>query len=239
MNAIIEQIYKSGVVEDSHHNQLPHNTSSVSYDTGTVLYYLIREFRPDKTLEIGLAYGLTTLFVCQALSDNSKGFHTAIDPYQHKNYQSIGLLNIERAGLNEYLRFYQSPSYQVLAQLTIQKETFDFAFIDGSHLFDFVMVDFFFVDKLLNINGVVVFDDLWMPGIRKAVSFVLKNRAYKLIRPCNKEAVPLLKRMGRLGRRILQNPFERDWKIKWIPQNVAILQKTDRDTRVWMFHKKF
>ena len=69
---------------------------------------------------------------------------------------------------------------EALPQLCSQKEEFEFAFIDGSHLFDFTFVDFFFIDKLLAVGGHVAFDDLWMPAVRKVVSFVLKNKPYQL-----------------------------------------------------------
>ena len=140
MNEIIEQIYSSGVVEDADHNQYPHDTSSVFYASGTILYHLIRDHKLTKTLEVGFAYGLSTLFICQALADNGQGAHIAIDPYQDRKFRSIGLLNIERAGLSNYLQFYPQPSFQVLAELNAREASLDFAFIDGSHLFDFMVV---------------------------------------------------------------------------------------------------
>ena len=239
MNAIIEQIYSSGVVEDAHHNQYPHDTSSVFYASGSILYHLIRDFKPTKTLEVGFAYGLSTLFICQALADNGQGSHIAIDPYQNRKFRSIGLLNIERADLSKFLQFYPQPSYQVLAELNSQEESFDFAFIDGSHLFDFIMVDFFFIDRLLAQNGFIVFDDLWLPSVRKVVSFALHNRAYRLIKPNEKITTPLSSRLGMLWTRFRQNPFGRDWPLKWLPHNVAILQKTDVDKRKWTFYRDF
>jgi hypothetical protein len=47
------------------------------------------------------------------------------------------------------LRFYHAPSDEVLPRLCAQHERFDFAFIDGNHRFDYVLVDFFYIDKLL------------------------------------------------------------------------------------------
>ncbi len=239
MNKIIEQIYSSGVVEDAEHNQYPHDTSSVFYSSGSILYHLIREFKPTKTLEVGFAYGLSTLFICQALADNGQGAHIAIDPYQDRKFRSIGLLNIERASLSNYLQFYPRPSFQVLAELNAQKATFDFAFIDGSHLFDFIMVDFFFIDRMLTDNGFIVFDDLWLPSVRKVISFVLHNRAYRLVKPSGEVTTPLTSRLGLLWRRFAQNPLGRDWQLKWIPYNVAILQKIDTDKRKWIFYRDF
>jgi predicted O-methyltransferase YrrM len=195
--------------------------------------------KPEKTLEIGMAYGLSTLFICQAHHDNGSGAHIAIDPFEDTRFKSIGLLNIKRANLEQLLRFYRSSSDEVLPQLCAQKDRFDFAFIDGSHLFDRVLVDFFYIDKLLNAGGHVAFDDLWMPAVRKAASFILKNRAYTLVRLPSKPKTSVWRRVLRIGRRIVQSPFGRDWTLKFVPQNVVVFKKVAHDSRHWQFHRAF
>lgn len=239
MNGVIEQIYRSGCVEDAEGNAYRHNATSVTFEAGALLYDCVRAWKPAKSLEIGMAYGLSTLFICQAHCDNGSGSHTAIDPFEVTAFKSIGLLNIERADLQHLLRFFQVRSDEVLPQLSAQKESFDFALIDGSHLFDNVLVDFFYVDKLLNVGGHLVFDDLWMPGVRKVASFVLRNRSYLLVPPPSKPATPSWKRVLRTGRRILQNPFGRDWTLKFVPQNMAVFRKVAEDSRGWEFHRAF
>ena len=226
VNAVIQEIYSSGLVRDAQGATYPHDSSSVTFQAGALLYAFIREMKPARTIEIGLAYGLSSLFICQALSDNGRGDHMAIDPFQEKAYKSIGLLNLERAKLKEIFRFYESPSEEVLPQLISQKESFDFAFIDGSHLFDNAFVDFFFIDKMIQEGGYIAIDDIWMPAVRKVVSFIIKNKPYDLVRPPYSPNTSLMLRGARLGRRVLQNPFGRDWNLKLVPENIALLQKT-------------
>jgi len=237
VNDIIEQTYRSGYVQDAQGNTHEHGPSSITFDAGALLYHFIRAVKPVKTLEIGMAYGMSTLFICQAHRDNGLGHHTAIDPFQEKTFKSIGLLNVERANLKDILRFYHAPSDEVLPQLCANNEHFDFAFIDGSHLFDYALVDFFYIDKLLNIGGHVAFDDLWMPGVRKVASFVLKNKPYKLVRLPSTRST--WNRILRTGRRILQNPLGRDWALKFVPENLAVFKKTDNDNRDWKSHRAF
>jgi predicted O-methyltransferase YrrM len=239
MNRVIEQIYRSGCVEDAQGNTYRHNAFSVTLEAGALLYDCVRAWKPEKTIEIGMGYGLSTLCICQAHHDNGSGSHTAIDPLEDTLFKSIGLLNLERAELKQALRFYQARSDEVLPQLCAQKERFGFALIDGSHLFDYVLVDFFYIDKLLNVGGHVAFEDLWMPGVRKVASFVLKNRRYILVRPPSKPAPLVWRHVLRTGRRILQNPLGRDWPLKLVPQNVAIFKKTAEDSRGWQFHRAF
>ncbi len=239
MNDVIEQIFQSGYVQDVNGNKYKHTVTSILYETGTLLYNFIRTSRPIKTIEIGLGYGLSALVICQAHKDNGAGYHTAIDPFQEGHYKSIGLLNIERANLKTLFRFHKANSDKVLPMLCAQNKKFDFAFIDGSHFFDYTLVDFFYIDKLLSIGGHIVFDDIWMPGIRKVISFVLKNKPYKLVRIPSSHTIPIMKRVMMAGERIVQNPFERSWVLKLIPHNIALLRKVDTDSRDWKFYSTF
>ena len=205
--------------------------SSVSPDTAALLYDFVRTVKPLNTLETGMAHGKSTLSICQAHRDNGAGSHIAIDPFQETKFNSDGLANIERAGLKDVLRFYQETSDEALPRLYAEGERIDFAFIDGNHRFDYTMVDFFYIDKMLRLDGHIAFDDLWIASVRKVVSYVLKNTPYQLVRPASQKRTPLGKRMLRMGRRVTQNPLGRDWALKVVPQNVAILQKIGEGPR--------
>jgi len=240
MNALLEHIYRTGYVEDAEGNLVDPSLASVSYERGMLLCELVQREKFENTLEIGMAYGLSTLFICQAHHDKGTGRHTAIDPNQDTVFRSVGLLNIKRAGLDNILRFFQAPSYEVLPQLCIAGEHFDFAFVDGMHLFDYVLIDFFYIDKLLTVGGYIVLDDLWMPAVQKVATFALRNRAYKLVDSPVHKNIPLWKRAARIGRRFLHNPFERgDARVRLIAENVCILEKIADDDRQWNFYRVF
>lgn len=237
MNSVLSEILQTGVVQDRDGRSLSIQASALTAEAGHLLYDLVRQLRPARTLEVGLAYGISTLSICQALHDNGGGSHTAIDPGQTEEYQGIGLLNTERADLRHLVRFFEEPSQRALPRLAAEGETFDLIFIDGCHLFDYVMVDAFFSDQLIGEGGHLAFDDLWMPGVRKAVSFMLRNRSYSLVRSASR--TPARRRILRMGRRILQNPVSPDWTLKLVPENVAILKKGGADRRRWDFHRPF
>ena len=42
------------------------------------------------------------------------------------------------------------------------------------------MVDFFYIDKMLRVGGVVVFDDLYYPSIGKVCRYILGNLRYSV-----------------------------------------------------------
>jgi predicted O-methyltransferase YrrM len=165
--------------------------ASVSEDEGAFLQSIIREHKPKCSLEIGCAYGISSLYICEALREAvSSPKHIIIDPYQFSSrwegtsrWEGIGLLNLKRAGYEDIIEFHNETSYECLPVLLKNGVKIDFAFVDGAHTFDYVMVDFFFIDKLLNIGGVVVFDDLNYPSIRKVCRYALTNMRYSIMGP--------------------------------------------------------
>jgi predicted O-methyltransferase YrrM len=150
-NELITEIYSTGYVRDIDGKQTNSLLkSAIPFDQGMALYNWIRHTEARHTLEVGMAYGLSTLFICQAHLDNGKhGHHVAIDPKQSTDFRSIGLLNIQRAKLMDILEFFEAPSYSILPQLLQREERFDLVFIDGMHTFDYTLVDFFYSDLLL------------------------------------------------------------------------------------------
>src|SRR5580692_6005786 len=53
---------------------------------------------------------------------------------------------------------------------------YDLIFIDGGHLFEQALTDFFLYAPLCKIGGLVVLDDMWMSSIKTVASFVRTNR---------------------------------------------------------------
>src|SRR5688572_28349279 len=98
---------------------------------------------------------------------------------------------------------------------------------------------FLFIDKILNVGGHVAFDDLWMRSVRSVVSFVLKNTSYKLVRASSAHSLAVGRRLLILGHRIRQNPLGRDWTLKFVPQNVAVLKKLGEERLKWGQHRAF
>lgn len=177
MNPVLQQIYETGHVINEDGTKREAFPAGLPQQDGQTLYNIVKDTKPARTLEVGMAFGISTLFICDGLSENGGGSHTAIDPWQEKWWKRVALLNAERAGYKDMVRFFAAPSYEVLPQLLGAGERFDFIFIDGNHRFEYTLVDFFYADKLLNTGGHVMLHDPWLPGIRKVVSFIAANRA--------------------------------------------------------------
>ena len=241
MNSLIEDIYKTGTIKVADGQAICPFPAGIPYETGAALYQLIKKKNLDRTLEIGMAYGLSTLFICQAHKDKGKGSHIAIDPNQTKLWKSLGIQNIKKSGLDNILKFFEAFSHQSLPQLLTIGEKIDFAFIDGSHAFDYAFVDFFYTDKLLTTGGYLVFDDLHLPSIRKLVAFVLRNRAYRRVKISTARNLTFVRRAATVSGRVLKNPLEIDYSgFKFCADSICILQKIGEDEkRKKRFYRSF
>lgn len=150
--------------------------TAIGPEQGLWLYSLCREMKPESTLEIGLAYGFSTLYFLAAIHENGTGHHIALDPFQNKLWSGIGVTHAQNLGMIDSFGFIEEKSAPVLLHLAEQGRMFEIIFIDGSHRFDDVLMDFTLSAPLCSTGGCIVLDDMWMPSIRRAVSFVRANR---------------------------------------------------------------
>lgn len=154
-------------------------TSSLSSPNNIlVLLSLMDELRPMRTLEIGLALGGSALALAGKHRDFGaapEGQHVAIDPIQDTEWDDFGVLAIQAAGLSGYCRVVRDFSSQALPRLLREAEEFDLVYIDGSHLFEDVIVDFHYCARLVGLGGVVLLDDASDRHVAKVVRFVRRN----------------------------------------------------------------
>lgn len=186
MNTVLSEILETGATKTASGNATVKVHSSISLTEGEFLQKLVRQLNPTVSLEVGLAHGISALFICDALKIREGTQHIVIDPNQHggqwgDSWDGIGIANLHRAGFANIVRLIEAPSYRALASLEQAGRRIDFAFIDGWHTFDFTLVDFFFIDRMLNVGGVVAFDDADWPAVRKVCRFVRSNLAYSLV----------------------------------------------------------
>ena len=130
------------------------------------MYKLCREVKPKATLEIGLAYGFSTVYFLAAIRENDFGHHTAVDPFQ-SHYHGIGWRQTRSLGMSDSFRFIEEKSVPALVHFADRGETLEVIFIDGNHRFDNVFVDFTLSAELCPMGGCITLDDMWMPSIRQ------------------------------------------------------------------------
>lgn len=147
-----------------------------------VLRELIRERKPASSLEVGLANGASALAILASLKEFAAGtyHHTAIDPFQKDHWKSVGLCSVQTAGFQDHFRFIEEWSSQTLPRLLEAGDRFDLIYVDGSHNFDNVFVDFFYGMRLLNKNGIILFDDCTTKDVAAVVRFINQKQKWIL-----------------------------------------------------------
>lgn len=235
VNPVLEEILQSNQVRDEQGVCRPLH-AQMSEAEGELIIAVFEEVKPDTSLEIGFAYGISTLFACAALDRNAKPCrHIVVDPLQFSEFAGIGLKNIERAGYSRFIDFLETPSELVLPHLLQAKTRVQVAIIDGFHTFDHALVDFFYINKMLDVGGVIIFDDVNMPAIARLISHVTTYPAYRVLMGTAMPRPPnfLVSIRRRLNPRGLSARHSRD-----NPSCIA-LQKLAPDTRNWDWHVNF
>ena len=179
---VLAQMVTDGQIAGSE-GQIITPTGMASRNTLLTLHNLCMSHRPERTLEVVLAYGGSCLVFIQSHADLGhppSGQHIAIDPFQHE-MADAGLAQVERAGQSGFLTFFREPSHRALPRLLAEDERFDLCFIDGSHLFEDCFLDAFYCARLLALDGVVVFDDGADPHVAKVTRFVERNLSRSLV----------------------------------------------------------
>lgn len=179
MNPILDELIRTGVSPTPEGGSVPLQ-SHVLADEADFLWRVVRDLKPATTLEVGLAMGCSALAICDAIAGAPSARHIVMDPRQNARplWGGIGLHNLARAGFSPLVEFHELPSHRALAQLEAAGRRVQFAFIDGFHTFDYTLVDFFLVDRLLEPGGAVAFDDADWPSVRRVVRYVATNLAY-------------------------------------------------------------
>lgn len=206
---------------------------------------IIRDNKFSRSIEIGFAYGTSTLAITEEIVKNN-GNHLVIDKYEMKSWGGNGLDLISQAGYSNNLEFIEEYCYIILPKLLEQGEKYDFAYIDSTKQFDWILVNFFYLDKILIKDGIIVFDDISFPSLRKLMRYISQYPNYEIYAtyPDNKQesflrklfsyAKYLPKSEKYLKHNIINSDFETG-----INTHCIALKKIGNDKRNWDWHKDF
>jgi cephalosporin hydroxylase len=186
-----------------------------------VIHELMRETRALRTLEIGLSFGGSALVFCQSqkeLGRPPEAQHVTLDPLQTTVWDSCGLIAIERAGLKGYMDFREAYSAFELPRLLEAGMRFGLVYVDGSHLFEDVFVDAYFITRMLAEGGVVAFDDSSNPHVAKVLQFlrtsVPRTGLKELDLSCYREKDKFTYRVARYLGKVQLTAFRRVGKVE-------------------------
>lgn len=143
--------------------------------------WVVRE-GATRTIEVGLAYGLSALHICEGLllTGRPNLQHLVIDPFQARSFVNCGLQVLEAAGVAAFVEHHAELSQIALPALLKAERQFDLAFVDGNHRFDSVFVDLFYLGRLVRKGGIIILDDYNLRGIQRAVAFYVTNLGWTI-----------------------------------------------------------
>ena len=182
-----------------------------------VIYRLIHKHKPINTLEVGLAFAASAVAFTVAMKEIHGGLehtHHAIDPFQYAWMQNAGLNRLKKNNLETNFVFHHDFSENVLPGFLADKKKFDIIYIDGSHAYEHVFVDFFYTSRLLNRGGFLLFDDCSDKQVYKVIRFIIKNLSdyfeevdvlqYTDASSIKKLIYPIAKKLGKVQLRIFR-----------------------------------
>jgi predicted O-methyltransferase YrrM len=178
LSPVLEDIFATGLVQKPNGDMLK-SVAGVSRENIEAIFRTIVEKKPAMVIEIGMAYGTSTLAILSALAHNGKGKLISIDPYiKWDTGMAVALHQVEKAGFSALHQHVRKCSQVALAEMWESGFKADFIYIDGYHNVEYVMADTFFSDKILNIGGTLVFNDCGWRAVHKTVRFLQRHRRY-------------------------------------------------------------
>ncbi|MBJ7339799.1 class I SAM-dependent methyltransferase [Mycolicibacterium sp.] len=242
---LIDQIYREHAVVDA--SGARHELQSeIDACEGRFLRELISA-RPDivRTLEVGCAFGLSSLHITGATAGRVGAHHVIVDPNQSTVWSGIGVHNLRRAGTDAF-ELIEAPSELALPRLLDEGvEPFDLIFIDGWHTFDHTLVDMFYANRLIKMGGYIVVDDCGWPSVSKAISYFSRYPCLRVVggSPSKNVVHRAARFVGRLIRPIAQVAFPH-WLYDYVfamvkHQEMMAFEKVSEDGRRWDWFRSF
>jgi len=183
VRGVIERLVREGTAaarsDGTLHTLFP---VAISVAEGEALREWVSREGATQTIEVGLGYGVSTLYVCEGLLGNSApaARHVAMDPHQATRFSDLGLQFLEEVGVAEMVEHHAERSETALPRFLGEGRSFHLAFVDGNHRFDGVCVDLFYLGRLVRPGGAVFLDDYQLPAVVRAAAFFRSNLGWTL-----------------------------------------------------------
>ena len=133
---------------------------SINSDSRKFLYHLCRILKPKNVIETGVAYGISSSYILQALEDNKFGKLYSIDsifrPWQTK--EMIG--SIIPKELRVRWQLVIGKSTEKLENILMKINDLDIFIHDSSHTYENMMFEFNIIIKNIKKEGIIISDDI-------------------------------------------------------------------------------
>jgi len=133
---------------------------SLDDDSGLFLYILCKTIKPEKIVETGVAYGLSSMYILQALQENNKGTLYSIDsvfsPWQSKEMIGAAIPD----SLKTRWEFVFGSSSEKLENILSKLNKIDVFFHDSLHTYKNMTFEFESAWPFIINKGFLLSDDI-------------------------------------------------------------------------------
>ncbi len=234
MDWFVDKVIERGWVPSENGERLP-IFGSVDPAEAHVLGNLILESNAKTAIETGIARGISSLAIAQALKETG-GKLIGFDPCQDSEHQNAALALLREYSLENILDLRREPAQSGITKINSEQKI-DFAFVDDIHNFHYRFTTFFHLDKILGVGGILAFHDLWLPSMKKLLRLIRTLENYELITtPTTKPNTGL--KLRRLAGAVLKaKPY-----CLWWPNgfsNLLVLKKVRDSEEDFTWFKNF
>jgi predicted O-methyltransferase YrrM len=180
MNSQIDSIYSSRKAIGRSGAEFPLHSEIDPAEGAFIQQVISQDATISRSLEVGCAYGLSSLHICDALSSRTAPQHTIIDPFQSSVWDGAGVRNLEEAGFRFFKLIEERSEFALPELLKVGEERYDFIFVDGWHTFDHTLIDCFYATRLLRTGGYLLVDDVQMAPVRRVVDYLSNYPCFRI-----------------------------------------------------------
>jgi predicted O-methyltransferase YrrM len=145
---------------------------------------IINKYKLYNCLEIGLSHGIYAFYI---LSNKNVKRLISIDSFQEKQWYN-GINFLTQFNLIDRHILYEDKPYVTFPKILnkYNKKTFDLIFINSLDIFNYTIIDLFFCNLLLKVDGIIIINDALHKGVQQYRDYIEKNYpSYKKIKSPN------------------------------------------------------
>lgn len=181
-NSYIDKIYNEWKTTI---NGVSHKmNSNISPEECIFIHKLIKANKPKRVFEFGMANGMSSMIIVNALHRVGGEMLMSNDPFQKTQWKSIGLYNVKQVQKvnnssieHKHIEKLSSDSFN-----DVPSDYFDMVLVDGAHDKENVIYDINNSKRILKKGGILILDDVLHEGVREAMKVVINNdKTYKRI----------------------------------------------------------
>lgn len=167
-------------LDDSNQKELLNGVQN-PIEQAALLVWLARHCPTSLSIEIGFGMGMTS---CLMLASRVRELprldfdHLIFDPFGlGEERGSIVESFLQRTYGQSFRRCHERSQFGIANLASVNGDNqCALAFVDGDHSFEGALADFYMLDKVMTIGGLIVFDDAAFPAIETIINFIRCNR---------------------------------------------------------------